>query len=101
MEICNYLEFLIEVVKRDDGVREHEQRFRDFQDIFQGSCRFGFEVADTVVANIADCSASKGWEIETWNSGFAVLGELLLEDCKGVGFRAMARTRLQHFSRVL
>lgn len=101
MEVCDYLELFIEVVKRDNGVGEHEQGLGDFKNVFHGSCRFGFEIADTVVANIANCPASKGWEIEAGDSGFAVLGELFLEDCEGIGFRAMAGTGLQHFSGVL
>ena len=73
-EVCDNLELFIKVVEGNDGVEEHEQGFGNLEDILHWSRRLGFEVTDTIVSNVADCSSSEGWEVEAWNIGFVILG---------------------------
>lgn len=101
VEIGDDLDFLVEMVEGDDGIEEHKQRLWDLKDIFQGTCCFRFEVADTIVADVANCSSSQRRENETRDRSFMVLSKLFLEDIEGVGIRAMTGAGLQDLPRVL
>lgn len=88
------------MVEGDDGVEEHEESFRYVEDIFHGSSRFGLEVADAVVAHIANGTAGKRREYESWDCSHSELRELFLEEGQRVAFRSMAETSLENLSRI-
>lgn len=72
-EVGDDFDDLVEVVERDDGIEEHKEGFRYVEDIFHGSSRFGLEVADAVVAHIANGTAGKRREYESWNCRYSEL----------------------------
>lgn len=88
------------MVEGYDGVEEHEEAFWDAEDVFQGSCRFGLEVSDAVVAYVADCTASEGRKSYTWDVGDTVLGEFGFEEGEGIDGRAVGAASLYDFARV-
>jgi hypothetical protein len=62
-EVRHHFDDLEEVVEANDGLEEHEEAFRDVENVFQRACDLGFKVADAVIADIADCTAGKGGEV--------------------------------------
>ena len=68
--------------------------------IFHGSGCFWLEVADAVVAHIANSTARQRREYETWDCGYSELRELFLEEGQRVAFGSMAGTSLEDFPRV-
>jgi hypothetical protein len=62
-EIRHHFDDLEEVVEANDSLEEHEQAFRNVEDIFQWTRNFRLEVADAVIANVTDCTAGKGGEV--------------------------------------
>ena len=98
MQIGDDLDDLEEVVEGDDGVEEHEERFGNAQDVFQGSRRPRLEVAHAVVAYVADGAAGERWELRTGHHGLAVLAQLLGQDGQRVRLGAMAGAGLDDFA---
>lgn len=89
-----------EVVKGDNGVAEHKQRFRRFEDIFERASGTGLKVFDAVVCNVTNRSTRHGRELCTWNLGHAVLVELFFELCEGVDLGAMTGAGFDHLAGV-
>jgi hypothetical protein len=51
------LDVLVEVIVNHDEIAEHEERFRNLNDIFKGSFCAWLKVLDTVVGHITDGAA--------------------------------------------
>ena len=64
MEICNHFDYLEEVVERDYRVEEHEEGLGHSKDIGHWPRSPGFEVAHTIISNVAYRAASQGREYE-------------------------------------
>lgn len=73
LEICNDFDDLEEVVEGDDGVEEHEEGLRNLEDIVHLAGCPRLEVADAVVANIANSASCEGWKCEAWDDRLSVL----------------------------
>ena len=56
VKVGYYFYELVEVVKSDDGVEEHEEGFRDSEDVFHEAGGAWFEVPDTVIPDVANCT---------------------------------------------
>ena len=73
MKVCYHFYKLVEVVKSDNSIEEHEESLRDLQDILHRSGCARFKVSHTVVSDIANRSASQRRESEAWDCCFSVL----------------------------
>ena len=63
---------LEEMVKRDDGIKEHEQGLGDFENIFHGSGCARFEVTYAVIPNIANSTSGQWRKHKAWYCGYSV-----------------------------
>lgn len=95
MKICYDLDHLEEVVEGNNRIEEHEEGFGDVENVFHLPSRFGLEVSNTIVADIANCSTCEWGQHEAGYDCFPVLGKLCLKNWERVAFWSMAGTSLQ------
>ena len=93
VEVGDDDDFLEEVVHCYDGVEEHEKALGYTQYIFHfADVRFGLEVFDAVVADVADRSTCHRGKAKRRDVGDAILGQFGGETGEGVGGEAIVGT---------
>lgn len=100
MQVCDYFYCLIEVIEGNNGIEEHEERFRDLEDVSHVPFGARLEIANAIIANVAYGASSERREAKMFDDGFAMLRELSFEVGKRVLRRAMAQAGLEDLARV-
>ncbi len=101
MKVVNHFDLLEKVVKGDDGIEKHEQGLGNFEDVLHGAGGLWFEIANTIVSHIANCTSYKWRKIESRYDSFSISTKLSFERREGIGLGAMPRTGLQDMPRIL
>ena len=80
LDVCYYFDDLEEVIESDYRIEQHEERFWNMKNIFHLPSRLRLKISNTIIANIANCSASEWRKYQPRNDCFSVLGKLRFED---------------------